>query len=67
MKNFWQKHLSDVLLVAGSGLIIYATWLLSWIAALYVAGGILITLGILIGIGGRASGPAPEAEVKSDH
>lgn len=57
MKNFLQNHLSDVLILAGSGLVIYATWLLSWIAAIYVGGGILIVLGVLIGIG----------EVKSDH
>lgn len=57
MKNFWKDHLSDVLILGGSGLVIYATWMLSWIAALYVAGGIAITLGVLIGIGGRAITP----------
>lgn len=61
MKTLLQKHLSDVLILVGSGLVIYATWLLSWIAALYVAGGILITLGVLIGIGGRSIEAVPVA------
>jgi hypothetical protein len=51
LKTFLQKHLSDVLIVVGSGLVVFATWVLSWIAAVYVAGGILIVLGVLIGIG----------------
>jgi hypothetical protein len=59
LKTLLGKHLSDVLILTGSSLIIYATWLLSWIAAIYVAGGILITLGVLIGIGGRVIMAAP--------
>jgi hypothetical protein len=51
MRAFLRKHLDDALILSGSGLVIYATWLLSWIAAIYVAGGILIALGILIGLG----------------
>lgn len=59
MKTFLNKHLSDILIVAGSGLVVYATWILSWLAAIYTAGGILIVLGVLIGLGGN--------EVKRDH
>jgi hypothetical protein len=51
LKTFLQKHLSDVLIVVGCGLVVFATWVLSWIAAVYVAGGILIVLGVLIAIG----------------
>ncbi len=53
MKTFLQKHLSDSLILTGSGLVVYATWLLSCVAAIYVAGGILIVLGVLIAIGNR--------------
>lgn len=60
MKKFLRKHLSDVLIVVGCGLVVFATWVLSWIAAVYVAGGILIVLGVLIGIG-------EAKEVKRDH
>lgn len=60
MKNFWQKHLSDFLILVGCGLVIYATWLLSWIAAIYVAGGLMIVLGVLIGIGGGKVQATPE-------
>lgn len=51
MKPFLQKHLSDILIVTGSGLVVYATWVLWWIAAVYLAGGILVALGVLIGMG----------------
>lgn len=50
---FLQKHLDDVLFVAGAGLIIYATWLLSMVAALYVAGGFCLAAAVLIGLGGN--------------
>lgn len=66
MKIFLKNHLSDALILAGCGLVIYATWMLSLIAALFVTGGILIALGVLIGIGGRAN-VAPISEVKNDH
>lgn len=64
MNAFLLKHLSDILILIGCGLLIYATWILSWVAAIYVGGGILIVLGILIGIGGRAvqSPPAERGE-----
>lgn len=61
MNVFLQKHLSDVLILIGCGLVIYATWILSWIVAIYVGGGILIALGVLVGIG------EARKEVKSDH
>jgi hypothetical protein len=60
LKTFLRKHLGDVLILAGSGLVVFATWLLCWIAAIYVAGGILIVLGALVEIG-------EAREVKSDH
>lgn len=59
MIAFLRKHLSDILILAGSGLVIYATWILCWIAAIYVAGAILIALGIIIGIGNGRSEQSP--------
>jgi hypothetical protein len=53
MKTFLQKHLDDLLILAGCGLIVYTTALLSVIAAMYTAGGMLIALGVLIGLGGK--------------
>ena len=48
-----QKYLDDVLILLGCGLIVYATSLLSAIAAIYTAGVLLIGMGILIGISMR--------------
>jgi hypothetical protein len=45
------KYLDDLLVVAGCGLVVYATYLLSGIAALYVGGFSLIALGIIVGRG----------------
>lgn len=47
---FLQKHFDDLLFLAGSGLIVYATWLLSLVAALYVAGGLCILGSLLVGV-----------------
>jgi hypothetical protein len=52
MKTFLQNHLDDVLITAGAVVIIYATYLLNTIAALYVLGVFLIAVGVLAGIGG---------------
>lgn len=51
------KHIDDLLIFLGLAAIIYATYQLSWIAAVYLAGVSLIILGVLIGIGqkGRKS------------
>ncbi len=51
MRAFLQKHLDDVMIASGAGLIVFATAQLSWIAALYVAGGFLLIGGVLIGLG----------------
>lgn len=51
MRAFLRKHLDDVMIAGGAGLIIYATAQMSWIAALYVAGAFLLAGGILIGLG----------------
>ena len=51
MRTFLRKYLSDWLIFTGCGLVIYATWLVNWIAAIYLIGIILIILGVLIGIG----------------
>ena len=51
MKTFLQKHSDDLFLGTGGALIVFATYQLSWIAALYVAGGLLMSIGILTGIG----------------
>lgn len=51
MKPFLRKHLDDVMIALGCALIVAATVQLSWIAALYVAGGMLVVFGILAGLG----------------
>jgi hypothetical protein len=53
VKTFLRKHLDDVLILAGAGLVVYATALLSAIAALYVGGLLLIAAGVLVGMGGK--------------
>jgi hypothetical protein len=55
MKTFLRKHLDDMLIAAGAGLIISATALLSGIAALYVGGVFLIAAGVLIGLGANGA------------
>ena len=49
------KHIDDLLIFVGLVAIIYATYRLSWIAALYLSGFSLIMLGVLIGIGQKGS------------
>ncbi len=52
MKAFLRKHLDDVLILAGEGFLVYATWrLVGEIGAFYLVGVILILMGVLIGIG----------------
>ena len=51
MKTFLQKHLDDVLIVGGCGLLVVATALVSLIGAMYMAGGLMIILGVLVGMG----------------
>lgn len=53
VKQFFGDHLDDILLVVGAGLVIYATSLLSYIGAFYVAGAFCISSSILIEIGGK--------------
>lgn len=53
MKNFLAKHLDDALVLAGEGVMIFATWLLNPIAALYVGGVCLILWGVMVGYGQR--------------
>ncbi len=56
LRAFLQKHLDDMLLAGGAGLIVYATAQINTIAAFYVTGALLMTAGVLIGIGnGRRS------------
>jgi hypothetical protein len=52
---FLQKHLDDILFVSGAGVVVYATWLLSVVAALYVLGGLLIVGSVLVGVSRRGS------------
>jgi uncharacterized membrane protein SirB2 len=47
--RFLSAIIDDLLYLAGCGLIIYATAILSIVAALYVAGGLCIVGGVLIG------------------
>lgn len=49
--TFFRRHFDDLLMLAGSGLIVYATSILSIIAALYVSGVLLIIFGVLVGLG----------------
>ena len=51
MNKFLENYLDDVLIAAGAVLIVTATAVLSWVAALYVAGVFLIATGVLIGLG----------------
>lgn len=53
MKTFLRKHLDDCCLTVGAGMIVGATAVLSWVAALYVAGVFLMAFGVLIGLGQR--------------
>lgn len=48
-----KKYLDDAFILIGCGFIIWATWRISFTAAIYVAGVILIVLGLLIGISGK--------------
>jgi hypothetical protein len=53
MRAFLQKHLDDVLILAGSGLVVYGVSLLSLVAAWITAGIALIVFGVLVGLGGE--------------
>ncbi len=48
-----KKYLDDIFFVLGAGLIVYATYLVNLIAAIYAAGIVLIVFGVLVGIGGK--------------
>jgi hypothetical protein len=52
MRTFLQKHLDDVLILAGSGLVVYGVSMLSLVAAFIAAGIALIVFGVLVGLGG---------------
>jgi hypothetical protein len=52
--QFVATILDDLLFLAGGGLIVYATYLLSLVAALYVAGGLCILVGVLVAISRRS-------------
>ena len=53
MQNWLKSHLDDLLLFSGEGVIIYATWLINPIAALYVGGFFLMATGVMVGLGTR--------------
>lgn len=50
MKAFLQKHSDDALAVLGAGLVIYATAMLSIVAAIYVSGAFCLIGAVLIGL-----------------
>lgn len=53
MRGLWARlgaMLDDLLCVVGCGLIIYATAMLSVVAALYVAGAACVAAGVVIGL-----------------
>ncbi len=47
------KYLDDLLILLGCGLIVFATYRISFTAALYVGGFFLLAGGLLIGISRR--------------
>ena len=52
MTTFLQKHLDDVLIVSGSGVIVLALALyVSALTAILAGGIILVVLGVVVGIG----------------
>lgn len=51
MRAFLQKHLDDVLIVSGCGLLVLAAWLWNVLVGILAAGVILIALGVLVGLG----------------
>ena len=52
MKTFLQKHLDDVLIVSGSGVIVLALAMYVGALAAMVTGGIiLVAMGVAVGIG----------------
>lgn len=46
-----KRHMDDLLILAGCGLIVYTTALLSTIIAMYLTGALLIIFGVLVGLG----------------
>lgn len=50
IKEFLIKNNSEILVILGLFFIVLATFLLSYIAGIYVLGGILATLGIFVAI-----------------
>jgi len=53
--RFFANHLDDLLIFAGAAAMLYATYRLSLIAAIYVLGVFLIGAGVLIGLGQKGS------------
>jgi hypothetical protein len=53
MRAFLQKHLDDILIVAGCIVLAFATWQISPIGAAFLVGVELIVLGVLAGVGGE--------------
>lgn len=52
-----EKYLDDILVLFGCGLIIYATYLLSIVGAIYAAGIIFVLLGVVYGLGSNNVNP----------
>lgn len=50
MRAFLWKHCDDLLALAGAGLMIGATAILSTVAAMYVAGGFCLVGSVLVGL-----------------
>ena len=46
-----KKYLDDVLILAGCGFLVWATWRINLTAALYLIGVVMIVIGIAFGIG----------------
>jgi uncharacterized membrane protein len=56
MRRFISRHLDDVLIVSGAGLIVFGAYLLSVVAAVFTAGAFMIVFGVLIGLGSARKG-----------
>ena len=51
MRKFVREHLADGMILLGCSFIVYATAIINWVDAIYVSGGILIVLGVLVAVG----------------
>ncbi len=51
MTAFLSKHLDDILMLIGCGLVLYGTWQVLPVATWFVGGGMCLIAGVLVGMG----------------